>query len=94
MHACEICGDEPVAVVASVPGIPYSAGFGRHCIDASMSTPYWLLVANTASIGGLEHAAEWWIFTVTDHLDHMGWSPERFGADVVTEILHMENDFA
>jgi hypothetical protein len=71
--------------VASVPGVPYSAAYCGTCLEAN-AHPYFIVVANTAYIGGLEHAAPWWQDLVRDTLVHLNKTPDEFSADVAKSI--------
>jgi hypothetical protein len=68
---CEVCRDEPAAGVAAAPGVPISVAYGRGCLDAN-AHPWWVIVGNTAAIGGLDHAAPWWVQMVDDTIRHLG----------------------
>lgn len=61
---CEVCNNEPSVGVASVPGIPYSAAYGRECLQRR-ADPYWIIRANVACCGGVEHTADWALDTMT-----------------------------
>ena len=94
---CEVCKKTPVVAVAAVPGIPYSAGYCERCLQAGQTTPYWLLVANTAAISEpgvrLEDvAAPWWIETVEDTLSYLGTSREQFDRDVELALMSEQEE--
>lgn len=78
---CQCCGNEPAVGVAAVPGVPMSIAWGRKCLDARVM-PYWLVVANTAVLGGLERAADWWVGYVERTLAYFGKSEAEFAAEV------------
>lgn len=61
---CEVCNQEPMVGVAAVPGIPYSAAYGRECLNRG-ADPYWIIRANVACCGGAEHTADWALDTLT-----------------------------
>ena len=61
---CEVCKDEPAIGVASVPGIPYSAAYGRTCLEKG-ADPYGIVRANIACCGGPEHVADWVLDSLT-----------------------------
>ena len=91
-NLCEVCGKEPAVAVAAVPGIPYSAGYCGTCLEAGQTTPYWLLVANTACVmtpgDRLEDvSAPWWIETVANTLSYLGKSREQFDRDVELALV-------
>lgn len=50
--------------VACVPGIPYSAAYGRNCLQRH-ADPYEIVRANIACCNGPEHVAEWVLGTMT-----------------------------
>jgi hypothetical protein len=85
MPTCEVCKKEQAVGVCCVPGVPYSAAYCKTCLDAN-AHPYFIVVANTACIGGLEHSAPWWQDIVRDTLVHLGKTPEEFKADVDKSI--------
>lgn len=80
-ETCDVCGAEPSVGVVSVPGVPCSMSYGRRCIDAG-AHPWGILVANTACIGGLQHAAPWWKTMVEDTCRHLGKTIDEFNRDV------------
>jgi hypothetical protein len=55
---CEVCKQEPAVGVACVPGIPYSAAYGRNCLQQG-ADPYEIVRANIACCNGPEHVANW-----------------------------------
>lgn len=55
---CEVCKQEPAVGVACVPGIPYSAAYGRNCLQ-NYADPYEIVRANIACCNGPENVAEW-----------------------------------
>lgn len=84
---CEVCGKRPaVAVLAT--SVPYSAAYCRECAEAGVD-PYWILVANTACIDGLEHAGDWWREMVARSLEYLGKTREEFDADVAADIKRL-----
>jgi hypothetical protein len=60
---CEVCGTEQAVGVACVPGIPYSAAYGRECLLRG-AQPYHIVRANVACCGGLAYMMEWYGETV------------------------------
>lgn len=61
---CEVCKQEPMVGVACVPGIPYSAAYGRECLNRR-ADPYEIIRINVACCGGVEHVADWALGTMT-----------------------------
>lgn len=89
---CEVCRREPAVGVGAVPGVPYSAAFGEACLAAGAS-PLWVVVANTALAGGLQHAADWWIEEMVEPtLTHLGVSREDFDRQVAQAIAEFEQE--
>lgn len=78
---CDVCNNEPAKGVASVPGVPVSVAYGEKCLAAN-AHPYGIVVANTALIGGYEHAAGWWRDMVDCTLSHLAIPRDKFNADV------------
>lgn len=78
---CDVCGKEPAAGVAAVPGVPVSMAYGSNCLAAN-AHPYWVLVAYTAECGGLRNTVAEWRGMVDDTLVHLEIDPEKFEADV------------
>lgn len=74
---CEVCGVEPAFCVAAVPGVPYSAAYCLRCLQAN-AHPWWLVVTNTAIVGGYEHAAPWWQEIVDSTISHHGKTRAEF----------------
>jgi len=81
---CEVCDKNPGVGVAAVPGVPISVAYCRECLEAN-AHPYWIVVTNTAMIGGLDHTAEWWVDIVTSTLAHLDITREQFDADVALQ---------
>jgi hypothetical protein len=50
---CEACHQEPAIGVACVPGIPYSAAYGRNCLNANIQ-PYGIVRCTVACAGGVD----------------------------------------
>lgn len=100
---CEVCGNEPAVGVAAVPGVPYSAAYGRECLHAN-AHPYGILIANTAMIvwgyvdgdvdDPLANTADWWQQMVRDTLRHLDLSEEDFRREVagVVDDLRREHE--
>ena len=85
---CEVCATRPaVAVLAT--SVPYSAAYCRECAEAG-ADPYWVIVANTAAVGGMSHANEWWRDQVERTLKHLDKSREGFDADVIIAMAEID----
>ena len=87
MAKCEVCEGElheGRTIVLSVPGIPFSARF-CHPSRKSGAIPYWMLVANTSSIGGYEQSSDWWRDIIDVTLNHKGVSMEQFLKEIEDE---------
>lgn len=84
---CEVCEKRPAVAVCST-SIPYSAAYCRECAEVG-ADPYWVVVSNTAAIGGMEHAAEHWHDQVRRTLEHLGKTREEFDAAVVVVIQEL-----
>ena len=82
---CEVCGNEPMKGVASIPFIPMSVAYGAQCLAAN-AHPWWALVANQACIGDeLETTHPEWQRMVHDTCAHLGKTIEQFKADVAEQ---------
>ena len=86
---CEICKDEPAVGVVCVPSVPYSAAYGQKCLDAN-AHPWFILVANTACIGGLDKAAEFWKEMVECTCKHLGKTIEEFNLAVAESVKTLD----
>lgn len=82
---CDVCNDRGAFGVAALPGIPVSVAWCPECIQSG-AIPYWALVANTAMIGGMEHAADWWKETVDLTLTWLNKDREDFEREVQADI--------
>jgi len=60
---CEVCEKEPAVCVACVPGIPYSAAYGRECLRHG-ADPYGIVRANIACCSGPENVRPSYLETV------------------------------
>src|SRR5574337_21580 len=85
MPTCEVCKKNKAVGVCSVPGVRYSAAYCRQCLEAD-AHPYFIMVANTACCGGLEHTCEEWQEMVRHTLAHLNKSAEEFEKDVAEAI--------
>lgn len=86
--ACEACNKNEAVGVACVPGVPMSVAYCQECLQAN-NHPMPVLIANTACIGGLNHAAEFWKKMVSASLKHQGKTLEWFNEEV-KESMNME----
>ena len=73
---CDVCGKNEAVGVACVPMVPCSMAYCQECLQAN-AHPLSGLIANTACIGGLEHANECWVKMITDTLKHLGKTDEQ-----------------
>lgn len=90
---CDVCGNQGIVGVAAMPGVPGSFAYCRACLGAN-AHPYAMVVANTAMIGGLADAAEWWKQLVDDTLTHLAIDRDKFDADVADGIMEMDDYFS
>jgi len=81
MTTCEVCEKNEAIGVASVPGVPYSAAYCNECLNAN-AHPYFIIVANTACIGGYDQANNQWKEMVDCTLKHLGKTMDEFNHDV------------
>jgi len=90
---CEVCNEEMHegrTIVLSVPGVPYSARFCHSC-RRSGAIPYWILVANTSTIGGYDQSADWWRDIIDLTLTRLNITMEQFLKEVEAEIKLMND---
>ncbi len=87
---CEVCHKNIAIGVYCVPSVPYSCAYCNECLSAN-AHPWEILVANTACIGGLEYAAEFWRQMVNDTISHLGRTMEEFTKDVNRNIKEIDN---
>jgi hypothetical protein len=87
---CEACGKNEAVGVCCVPAVAISCAYCKPCLEAN-NHPMWVLVSNTACIGGFEHSAEFWREMVTDSLKAQGKTLEWFNQQVAADIKEMEN---
>ncbi len=78
---CEACNKNKAIGVAAVPGVPISVAYCKECLQAN-SHPMYVLVGNTACVGGLEYANEGWKQVVMDSLKHQSKTLEWFNEQV------------
>lgn len=88
---CDVCQSEPARGVCSVPGVPVSMAYGDECLRAN-AHPWFILVGETATMGGLDGVAEWWIHMVEDTITHLGaeYTRERFDREVAEAHAEMK----
>jgi hypothetical protein len=84
---CDVCeGEKTDGGVRAVPGIPVSVFYCVDCLEGGRTHPWWALIATTALVGGLEHAAPWWCQTVEEQVPLLGRTMEEFEAEVQAEL--------
>lgn len=86
---CDVCGKEAGVEVVSMPGVPASFAYCRECYSAN-AHPYDMVVVNSAMLGGLAHAAPWWIELVDCTLEHLDIARSKFLADVAEAMKDIE----
>lgn len=90
LGTCDTCGAKDVDVyVYALPGIPMSVGNCKVCTEVS-AYPWMILVANTASIGGIEQANDWWKDEVRVTLARLGKTRAEFMEAVSVQVKAME----
>lgn len=87
---CEVCNKEKAVGVACVPMVPMSVAYCKSCLKAN-AHPWWILIANTVCIGGLNNANLCWQEMVKDTCNHLSKSIEEFNQAVKTELEQMKN---
>lgn len=92
MPTCEVCQTTQAIVVASVPGVPYSAAYCRKCLDAD-AHPMFILVANTACCGSLAECGQEWRDMVDHTLVYLGKTREWFEEQVRQSVSEMDRYF-
>lgn len=85
---CEVCNKNESFSTISVPGVPISCAYCMECFQAN-AHPWWILVSNTACIGGIENAAKYWKEMVEATCNHLGKSMEEFNREVEVGIEHL-----
>jgi hypothetical protein len=78
---CDVCNHEQAVRAASVPGLPVTVAYGERCLAANVH-PYSVLVAATASMGGLINTARWWRDMVERTCQYLNVPMEQFKHDV------------
>jgi len=86
---CNVCKTNKAIGVVAVPMVPMSVAYCRECLEAN-SHPMYILIANTACAGGLEHANEAWKKMVMDSLKHQDKTLEWFNEQVQESIKCMD----
>lgn len=86
---CEVCNEREAVGVCST-SIPYSAAYCEECLQAGVD-PYWVVVANTACINGLEHSNDEWKEQVNRTLKHLNKTKEQFNIDVAKSIKDLDS---
>ena len=86
---CEVCKNEPAVGVCCVPGVAYSAAYGKECLEAD-AHPWDILVANTVCVGGLEQSADWWKKMVENTCKHLKRTIEEFNLAVAEGVQTLE----
>lgn len=89
MPTCEVCKQNVSIGVYCVPSVPISCAYCEECANAG-AHPWWILVSNTACIGGLAKTADWWKWMVTDTCNHLGKTLEEFNTDVQKSLNQLE----
>jgi hypothetical protein len=82
---CGVCETNPAVGVCAIPGVPASDAFCSPCLRAG-AIPMWAAVANTANLGGLDQAADWWVATVEATLKVVGVSRDEFETQVAAAM--------
>jgi len=82
---CEVCNKNESIGVAAVPMVPISVAFCKECMDVN-AYPWWVLVANTAIIGGYEKCCKQWQEMVRDTCIHLGRDIQLFHEEVKEKI--------
>jgi hypothetical protein len=85
---CACCNLEPAVAVVSVPGVPFSAAYGRICLEAHVH-PWGILVINSGC-GGWQHAAGWWKELCRRTYEWWGKTEQEFLAEVAGVEKEME----
>lgn len=90
---CDVCNKNKAVGVFCVPGVPMSCAYCQECIDAD-AHPWGIVVANTACVGGMEYAADWWKELVEHTCNHLGKTIDEFNKTVEEELKTIDNDFS
>jgi hypothetical protein len=87
---CDVCNERASVGVAAVPGVPMSCAYCKECLQAN-AHPIYVVIGNTALVGGYDNAADWWQHIVDCTLQHLGKTREWFDAQVA-ENLHLMDE--
>lgn len=90
--SCDVCGTNESVGVASVPGVAMSVAYCQGCLRAN-AHPYGVLVANTATLGSYDEAAEWWREMIDDTCRHLGKTREQFDLDVAMTARDSDREY-
>lgn len=85
---CDTCEERESIGVAAIPGMPMSVAWCQECLQSG-AIPWWAAVGNTAIIGGLVNAAEWWVEIVEATLKHLDRTKEEFEGEVAVRIKEL-----
>lgn len=88
---CDVCQKEPAVGVAAVPGVPMSCAYCKTCLGAN-AHPLFVVIGNTALVGGYDNAADWWQYMVDCTLEHLGKTREWFDAQVAESLHRMDEE--
>jgi len=86
---CDVCGKNKAVGVACVPGVPASVAYCKGCLEAN-AHPLRILIGQTASLGGLQNCADWWVDMVNSTLGHLGKTLSWFNGEVKETMNYME----
>jgi hypothetical protein len=90
-ETCDVCQQEPVEAVLSMPFVPFSVAYGKGC-RAANAHPYGVLVMNTAMVGGLDETNPEWQEMVEATLMHLDIGPDTFRREVEETITRLAED--
>jgi hypothetical protein len=80
---CEVCHKRKSVGVASVPGVPMSVAYCRHCLLNDLQ-PMEVLIAHTACGGeSLATSISWWRLLVIHNLLEQGCTLQWFNSQVL-----------
>ena len=87
---CEVCNKNNSIGVCSVPGVPFSCAYCKDCLKAN-AHPWHILVANTACMGGIDNANDFWKGMCRDTIKHLNKKQEEFDASVAESIKELKS---
>lgn len=91
LGTCDTCHTENVELfVYALPGIPFTVANCKVCWQVN-AYPWPILVGNTAAIGGLDQAADWWKQEVRVSLARHGKTIDEFVEAVTTDLKELDN---